>query len=437
MSKESGLRILQAEIKNFKNIDYREVEFSGRSVVIAASNQAGKSNFIQAICSPVNANYIPLEPIKQGEERGHVIITIGGELHGEEVEYKVATYFSQEHKRGRLVLEDKDGTPIKGGEKGILNDIIGDISFDIMEFVRLAKTPTGKLSKDGVRQQIEVLKSIMPKETTKALFDLDTEKTEVYNKRTNSNREIKHWEGMIARSEFSQEEIEKYSKKLDVKELSAQIAKAGKTNENIDKSNKFLATYEESQAIIKEQIEDLNIKLILNEQQKVKVDNFLLANPEKIDVEALNTSFENLSDHNTNYDKVKALDESKLMLTTEKKSSDKATERLAAIDIEKKEVFANAKMPVKGLTFDEEQVLYKGLPLAEDQLSTSQLIGIGLKIGMALNPNLRLLVIKDGSLLDNKTMAFVLKICADKGYQLLIEKVRHEGGEMELEFIEK
>ena len=436
-TKDQGLRILQAEIKNFKNIDYREVEFNGRSVIIAASNQSGKSNFIQAVCSPINANYIPLEPIKQGEERGHAIITIGGELHGEDVEYKVATYFSQEHKRGRLVLEDKDGSPIKGGERGILNDIIGDISFDILNFVRLAKTPTGKLSKDGVRQQIEVLKSIMPSEAIKSLYALDQEKEKVYNDRTNCNREAKHWQGMIDRSTFSQEEIEKYSTKLEVKDLTEKIAKAGKTNENIEKSNEFLSTYDAKLKTLKIELEEAQKDLDKHLAQKAKVDTFLEIGPKKIDINSLNNDLQNISDHNDNFSKVKALDDSKKSLDMETKRSEKMTERLKQIDQEKKEVFANAQMPVKGLTFDEEKVLYKGLPLSEDQLSTAQLIGIGVKIGMALNPNLRLLVIKDGSLLDNKTMAFILKICEEKGYQLLIECVKHEGGEMELKFIEK
>jgi hypothetical protein len=94
-------------------------------------------------------------------------------------------------------------------------------------------------------------------------------------------------------------------------------------------------------------------------------------------------------------------------------------------------------MPVKGLAFDEENVTFRDLPLSEGNIPTSQLIGIGLKIGMALNPNLRLLVIRDGSLLDDKTMKFILKTCEEKGYQLLIEVVKHEGGELSLEFIEK
>ncbi len=121
-----------------------------------------------------------------------------------------------------------------------------------------------------------------------------------------------------------------------------------------------------------------------------------------------------------------------------KASADKLSSRLKKIEEEKKALFSSAKMPVKGLEFDEENVTFRGLPLSEDQLPTSQLIGVGLKIGMALNPNLRLLVIRDGSLLDETTMNFILKTCEDKGYQLLIEMVeKTESGEVSLEFIEK
>jgi len=56
---------------------------------------------------------------------------------------------------------------------------------------------------------------------------------------------------------------------------------------------------------------------------------------------------------------------------------------------------------------------------------------------MAMNPNLRLMVIKDGSLLDKKTLEYILKICESKGYQLLIEMVDRDGGDLSIEFVEK
>ena len=119
--KQDGLRIHKAEIENFKNIDYNELQIDGRSMVIAGKNEAGKSSLIQALVSPFNSTFTPLEPIKEGEERGKLEITIGGELEGEPIKYKVSTYFTPGNKKGRLGHEASQGNIIKGSEKTLLD----------------------------------------------------------------------------------------------------------------------------------------------------------------------------------------------------------------------------------------------------------------------------------------------------------------------------
>jgi hypothetical protein len=64
-------------------------------------------------------------------------------------------------------------------------------------------------------------------------------------------------------------------------------------------------------------------------------------------------------------------------------------------------------------------------------------LGVGARIAMALNPNLRLIVVKRGESLDKDRMNALLKICNDQGYQLLIEKVDSEKEKLEIEFVEK
>ncbi|MHA1166325.1 MAG: hypothetical protein ACTSRU_00775 [Candidatus Hodarchaeales archaeon] len=445
MSQENnGLQLLKAEIKNFKNIDYREVDFGGRSVILTGSNQKGKSSFIQALMSPMDSSYIPIEPIKEGEEKGHVKLKIGGHLEGEAVEYKVECYFSQAKKRGRVVLFDKEGTQIKDGVRGILDGIIGNISFNIMSFIRMGQTETGKVSISGVREQIKILEGLMDRETLKAIYKLRNEYTEKYDSRTDINREIKLLQGQIDNSEFSQEQIELYSKKKSIAEENKKLEAAKNLNGFIDDANAFNLDYSINVNALDESIEKLKEMLAEKEKEKVdleakkiKVDTFLKKNPNKSDISALTDALQTISDHNTNCDKVEALHQVKTNLTSKTAEAEKISTRLTKIKEDESELFSNAKMPVKGLAFDEEKVTYKGLPLSEGNIPSSQLIGIGLMIGMALNPNLKLLVIKDGSLLDNKTMNYVLKTCSEKGYQLLIETVKHEGGELEVEFIEK
>jgi hypothetical protein len=441
---ENYLHVLKASITNFKNIDYKEVEFGRRSALIIGPNKGGKSSLIQAICSPVNAKMLPPEPIKKGEERGQVLLQIGGMLNGEEVVYNIATYFSPEHQKGRLVIEDEFGGKVPGGVK-MLESILGNIGFDIMEFVRLGRTDTGKVSKDGVRRQIEILKSLLDKEDLRKLYALDQEYAKIYEERTDINREVSRREKVIESNKalFTQDDIQTYAKPLDAEEITNQLQAATTHNTNVNRATQAIIDHDEAIADLEKDITKLEEELTIarneridkiNSKEKVRV--WLESNPKK-DVDSISAQFRTISEHNEKHRKLTEISTEKEAMEADKSKSEEITGRLTEILNEKKEVFASSSLPIKGLEFDDEKITYKGLPLDDDQIPTSQLIGIGVKIGMAYAPNLRLLIIQDGSLLDKKTLEFILKLCNDHNYQVLIEMVRFEGDEMAIEFIEK
>ena len=436
MSNKNGLRILKAVIKNFKNIDYREIIIEGRSIVVAGKNEAGKSSFIQALASPFNSKYVPIEPIKEGEEKGELHITIGGNLEGEEIKYKISTFFTPGNKRGRLAIFNSDGEQIKGSERTVLDTIIGDISFDIMEFVEIGTSSTGQISKSGVKKQIEMIKNLLPVDVLKQLDELDVEKSRIYDERTDINRDVKLMKGQIEKNGFTQEEIEMYSEEKSVADITEKIRKAEKFNESYDKAQHFDECFNEDLHALHLDLNEIQAKIDAMNEKKKQVDAFFDKNPQKKDVKSLEEQLENLSAFNTKVAQVKILDDQQAELKEKEAKSENITNRLKAIDEEKKLIFSNAKMPVKGLAFDEESVTYKGLPLSEGNIPTSTLIGIGAKIGMAMNPNLRLLVIKRGESLDEERMETVLKICEKQGFQLLIEKVDSSKEKLELEFVE-
>ena len=449
-TEDSGLKVLKASITNFKNITHKEVELNGRSVMFVGPNNVGKSSLIQAICSPINSKFMPLEPIKKGEERAKVEITIGGNLHGEEVKYIISSYFSPEHSRGRLVVENEEGAKLSGA-KTALQDIIGNIGFDIMDFIRLGRTETGKVSSAGVKQQIEILKSLMPKEVIQDLYKLDQEKEKIYKERTDINSQIRFLEGNIQNNHFTVEQIELYKEEKKASDISEQIKAGKELNDKIYRANEIIAgeakkTQElsnqvseidkeiERLTVIKKEILEKEIPTLLSDVEKCKT---FVSKKQVVDIEALEASLDDISSHNVNVQKVKSLKDDQEKLSSEKIKSENITKRLAEIEEQKKKLFSSSALPVKGLEFDEEKVMFNGLPLNEDQIPTSQLIAIGLRLGMAMNPNLRLLVIKDGSLIDEKTMNYILQTCEKKGYQIFIEMVERKGTELSIEFIEK
>ena len=84
-----------------------------------------------------------------------------------------------------------------------------------------------------------------------------------------------------------------------------------------------------------------------------------------------------------------------------------------------------AQMPIEGISFGEGEVLFNGLPFV--QSSSAQQLRVSVAIAMAANPKLRVLRIKDGSLLDESNLALIAEMAERDDYQVWIERVDASG----------
>ena len=95
--------------------------------------------------------------------------------------------------------------------------------------------------------------------------------------------------------------------------------------------------------------------------------------------------------------------------------------------------------PVPGVTVNDECVLVDGIPL--QQCAASQQLRISCSVAMALNPKLRVLLVRDASILDEEGMALLQQMAAsappgpgdspeDSSYQLWIERVGRRDSEV-------
>jgi len=429
---KEGLKILSAEVENFKNINHKVVEFEGRSAIILGKNGSGKSSLIQALTCAIDSNMIPSKAIKEGEETASALVKIGGVLGGEYQEYNIDMYFSEKDQKGKLVVSDKDGGKIPGG-KSMVKSIVGNVGFDILEFINLGLTKDGKVSVPGVKEQIEVLLQFLPAEIQKKLMELDAEKKAVYDERTEINKDIKSNEAKLKDAQMDPEEIEKYSDKLDDTEVKKKMSEIGEAISNYDRIKNGVDSKREEKENADAYIESLELELkkkkadrdILSEE--IAKGNGWLKKNERPSMELLSTELERINTHNETVKKVvemKEFDKNVKDLTVK---SEEKTSRYKQIDVDKLEIFKDNPLPVKGLTFSEDEILYNGLPFNENQHPSSTIIGVGLTVAMAMNPNLKLLIIRDGSLLDQKTLNYILKLIEKKGYQVFIEMVDQSG----------
>ena len=91
----------------------------------------------------------------------------------------------------------------------------------------------------------------------------------------------------------------------------------------------------------------------------------------------------------------------------------------------KREALAAAQMPVEGLTFNEEGVLFHGIPL--QQLGEGEQIRVGCALAMASNPKLRAIPIHRGESLDDKNLALIEKMAEEQDFQIFMTKVDTSG----------
>ncbi len=91
------------------------------------------------------------------------------------------------------------------------------------------------------------------------------------------------------------------------------------------------------------------------------------------------------------------------------------------IDADKEASLKAAQFPVEGLSLSDDGVMFEGLPLSE--VSASVQLRVSIAIGLALNPTLKVLLIRNGNLLD------------EDGLRMVAEQAEHAGAQVWMEYV--
>ena len=102
---------------------------------------------------------------------------------------------------------------------------------------------------------------------------------------------------------------------------------------------------------------------------------------------------------------------------------------ILAIAKAKEKSVADAKFPVPGLSFGEDGVIFDGVPF--QQASSAEQLRASVAIGLAMNPKLPVLLVHDGSLLDEASLKLLGELAEEAGAQVWVERVS-EGSECSL-----
>jgi hypothetical protein len=95
------------------------------------------------------------------------------------------------------------------------------------------------------------------------------------------------------------------------------------------------------------------------------------------------------------------------------------------IDQTKRDLIAGATFPVAGLSISESDVLFNGVPL--DQAASSEQLRTSVGLGFALNKSLKILLIENGSLLDEDGVRMIAEMAAENDAQVWMEMAGKSG----------
>ncbi len=101
------------------------------------------------------------------------------------------------------------------------------------------------------------------------------------------------------------------------------------------------------------------------------------------------------------------------------------TEGLEQREAERRAVIEAADLPIEGLGFGDDCLTYNGVRF--DQASTGVTTRVCTAIAMAMSPRIRVILVKDWSLLDSKNRRIVTEMAESRGYKVLAEVVDESG----------
>jgi hypothetical protein len=398
------IRLTSENIKRIKAIDISPNKHMNR---ISGANGEGKTSVLDSILwCLTGTSKVQAQPVRKGAGKGRTEVDLGDIVVNRR-------FYEGGNRNGTLAIESKTNRTRYQSPQALLDGFMGKVSFDPLEFLRMKP-----------EQQSEVLRGLVK-------LDIDVDALDAANKADYLRRREAKKERdalQIRRDAFGvpsglpSEPIDESALVKELQEASAY--NAGIEAERIRRKNIENTHAQQVQAIADKRKELENLKAeIANLEANAKQRVITMAgwkpleepkNAEELaqqitHARTTNAGIERRRQREGYDDEINALDKEIETL------SDALDQRTAI----RAKAISEAEFPVPGLAFGDNEVFYNNLPF--DQASNAEQIKASVAIGMASNPELRVMLIKDGSLLDTKSVNVIAEMCVEQDFQVFME----------------
>lgn len=402
------MRIIRLEASNVKRLKAVAIEPQGPVTVVGGRNAAGKTSVLDAIAIGLGGHKLaPPRLLREGQDKAEIQIELDDGL-------LVTRSETADGKRQLVVQRKRNGAPERSPQR-VLDALLGQRAFDPTTFNALRP-----------REQYETLCELIG-------IDLDNyhaARKKIYDERTVVSREAKQ-------ARIVADEAERYPEApeapLDMATVQAELQAAYKQNREVDEWESNIANQRDAIAELGESVATLTatierLQKQLFEQQATLTERraklMELANQggkQRRDPTALEKRCAELSQINAKVaanQRAEALDRSAEEC---KAKADDLTLRIDRLDREVERQLEQAHYPLDGLGVAEGYVTLNGLPL--EQASSAEQLRVSVAIACALNPTLRVMLVRDGSLLDDDSMRLLAELAEQYDAQVWVERV--------------
>ena len=410
--------IIELQAENIKRIRAIKIVPKGSTVVITGKNDQGKSSVLDSIDYAFRGkDSICDEPLRLGEKNGSVFLKLSKELEGVCSIERIFTPGGT-----RLVVRNADNVP-QATPQALLDRIISKITFDPLSFVRMKSA-----------EQSEVMCKLLKLDFAK----INADRKRAFDERTVRGRELDSAKARLAGYPFdpSMPELP-----ISVAKLAEQLGAAQSKNQGVRQQQAALKAQEQKTHDLSEDVRALKSKLESLRRMLAETEAQIEAKEKQhaasvIDSEVMAKSIADLqlSDETEIRASIARIEETNAKIEANRrhmaareeveqieKSVKSLTEAISEFDAEKSAQIEFAEFPMPGLSFDEERgVLLNGVPFSQG--SSARQLQAAVSIGLALNPQVRVILIRDASLLDDDSMKMVSE-AAEKAKAQIWEEV--------------
>lgn len=394
MTKISG-----ANIENFQRVEVAKIAPSNHLIVFAGKNAQGKSSALNAIEAALcghNTRNNP-RPIKDGSKKGEVFIELDNGL----------TVTRRYTPSGTTLTVKADDGDKYGQAK--LSELVGTLGMDVSQFTSL-----------GEREQLETLLGLVELPFIPA--ELDAKIRAAREDRRDVNRRTKELDAQAL-------EYAGYAPDLPPVELSvAALAEQHRTGLALAQQHERAAQNVQHWG---EQVEALRAALADAEAEHIAALERKASLEATPDLEALAQQMDTAEETNRQVRRKQDGQRIKAEAAASKVAAEALTAKIEELEQRKADGLAAAQMPVDGLTFDAEGLLYNGVPFS--RASTAERVMVSAAMMVALKPELRSLIVRNGNDLDADHLEQLRGMAEAHDFQIFIELVA-ETGEFEYTF---